>query len=69
MNLDISHTALSVDHFKHVYERVELSPLTRPIFTNCLFSYNAAAFDALGQLTPSLIDASVPSMSRLLKAA
>jgi hypothetical protein len=26
MNLDISDTALTVDHFKHVHERVELSP-------------------------------------------
>jgi len=44
MNLHIGHTALSVDHFKRGHVRVELSPLTRPIFTNCLFSYDAAAF-------------------------
>src|SRR5262249_1899254 len=44
MNLDFGHAALSVDHFEHLHEGIELSPLARPIFSDRLFSYHPAAF-------------------------
>ena len=48
MNLDIDFARFTVDYFKYIDARVKLSPLTRPIVSDFLFSGNSTTLGGLG---------------------
>ena len=50
MNLDFDLARFTVDYFKYVDARVKLSPLTRPVLSDCLFTDYSTA---LGGLRPT----------------
>ena len=63
MNFDGGPSAFLVDDVKGFHVRIKLLPLTGPVGSN-LFFPDATPFDALGQLTFSLMSARALSISR-----